>query len=145
MKSFRGISPLVAVVMLIAFTLLVAGILGGLVTQFAQEQRAVMQYCTGARVLVLSAVYTENTTTGMDNVIFSIQNFGDVDLTFNLLQTHLNGTVSKLPETIKVDANDVGQLAITGVDVDDTAEFTIQSQECSGAQDLIKSIDLKAI
>lgn len=143
MKSFKGISPLVAVVMLIAFTLLVAGMLGGLVTQFAQEQRSVIQYCTNARVMILSGVYT--TDSGMDDVILSIQNFGEADLTFNVLQTHTNGTVSKLPESIEIKASDVTQLTLENVLVSDTSEFTIQSEECAGAQDVIKSSSLKAI
>jgi len=139
MKSFRGISPLVAVVMLIAFTLLVAGILGGLVTQFAQEQRAIMQYCTGARVLLLSGIYSG------DKVTLSIQNFGDVELTFSVLQTHKNGTVSKLPETIMIGANEVDQLVLDNMVISDIVELTVQSQECAGAQDLIKASGLKAV
>lgn len=137
----KGISPLVAVVMLIAFTLLVAGILGGLITQFAQEQRAIVQFCTGARVLLLSAV--ENTQTNA--VTFSIHNFGDVDLTFDLLQTYANGTVDKLNDTIVIAAGAVGQLSTTEILLADAEEFTIQSQECAGAQDFIRASDVKQI
>lgn len=146
MKFLKGVSPLVAVVMLIAFTLLVAGILGGLITQFAQEQRAIIQYCTGARALLLSGVHAANDANpDLSDVTFSIHNFGDVDLTFNVLQTHLNGTVSKVPASIAIQAGDVGQLTITNKDLNASSEFTIQSQECAGAQDFIRVSDLKSV
>ncbi len=132
--------------MLIAFTLLVAGILGGLITQFAQEQRAIVQYCTGARVLLLSGVYKPNEGNPLfSDTTFSIHNFGDVDLTFNFLQTNVNGTVEKVPSSILVSAGDVGQLTLTAVDLNTTREYTIQSQECAGAQDFIRVADLKKV
>lgn len=144
MKHLRGLSPLIAVVMLIAFTLLVAGILGGLVTQFATEQRANIQYCTGARALILGGAKID-AGEGLHTGIINIHNFGDVDLTFSLLQTHANGTVTKLPGTTKIRAGDVDQVTIQNVNFTATTEFTVQSLECPGAQDLIRGTDFRAV
>ncbi|MBL7160839.1 MAG: hypothetical protein ISS93_03250 [Candidatus Aenigmarchaeota archaeon] len=141
----KGLSPLVAVVMLIAFTLLVAGILGGLVTQFAQEQRAQVQFCTGARALILRGAETTDESTGLSQVTLSIQNFGDVDLTFNVLHTHKNETVTKVNKTMEIKANDIGQLTIKDVDLSASNEFTIQSLECPGAQDNVRASELRSV
>ena len=145
MTSRKGISPLVAVVMLIAFTLLVAGILGSLVTQFAREQRDIFQYCTGARVLLLSGVENFDASSGLSNVTFSVQNFGNVDLIFNILQTYKNGTVTKVGGFNEIEAADVGQITIPNINVSDSAEFTIQAEECPGAQDFIRAASIKRI
>ena len=51
-KMMKGISPLVAVVMLIAFTLITAGILASFVTQLTETQRETAVTCSEARVML---------------------------------------------------------------------------------------------
>ena len=58
----KGISPLVAVIMLIAFTMIVAGILAGWATRFASEQRATLEKCVRANLIVKKAIFTTNAT-----------------------------------------------------------------------------------
>jgi len=70
----KGISPLIAVLMLIAFTLVVAGIVASYATQFAVSQRSLIEFCTGARVIVHSAVYSQSTGHTTVNVF----NFGSI-------------------------------------------------------------------
>ena len=83
----KGISPLVAVIMLIAFTLIIAGIIAGFVTQFAETQQEATQYCIDARVLLQRGVWTESSTdpwrTG--NLSLTIYNYGKVPLNFKVL------------------------------------------------------------
>lgn len=140
MKHRKGISPLVAVVMLIAFTLLVAGILGAMVTQFTQQQRASIQYCTGAKALILSGVYQ----TANSDLTLNIHNFGDVDLSFTVLLTAINGTVSKVAGDVLVPEQDIVQFTF-GTDLAQVQEVTIQSQECPGVQDLVRGDTVKVI
>lgn len=141
----KGVSPLVAVVMLIAFTLLVAGILGAMVTQFSQQQRAEIQYCTGAQAIIISGFYTAAANT----VTLNVHNSGDVNLSFTLFQTGADGAVVKVvptsPTPFEIGGNDIDQVVVdlgTGV-LSDVDEYTIQSLECSGVQDLIRVEDLK--
>lgn len=137
----KGISPLIAVVMLIAFTLLVAGILGAMVIQFSQQQRAEIQYCTGAKALLLSGAAVPGAT-GKD-LILNIHNFGDVDLTFSVLASYRNGTVQKIGSNVVVESAEVAQYVHPGVDLETAEEFTIQAEECQGVQDLIRSEDIR--
>lgn len=140
----KGISPLLAVVMLIAFTLLIAGIIGGLATQFAREQSTQIRYCSGARTIILSGAYRD-AGSGLSDVTLSVQNFGDVDLSFIVLQTYQNSTVVKLSNSLNIPAGEIQQITLQGIDISDTSQFTIQSKECSGAQDLIRTSDLRQI
>jgi hypothetical protein len=128
--------------MLIGFTLLVAGLIGGYVTQIAQQQGTMIRYCSGARILLLSGV--KSPSGQLSDVTFSIHNFGDVDLTLDLLQTYANGTVRKLPASQTIKAGEVGQMTVTGIDLSDASEFTVRSQECPGAADFISVTDLKS-
>ncbi len=143
--NFKGFSPLVAVVMLVGFTLLVTGILGSYLTQFAQEQRSLAQYCTGARIIILSGIYQDSPTQGLSDVTLSIHNFGDVELTLNVLETLATGVVMKASETATVGAGEVAQLKLEGLEIANVTEFTVQSQTCAGAQDFIKVSDMKKV
>jgi len=57
----KGISPLIAVIMLIAFTMIVAGILAGWATTFVTQQREELQFCARAQLLIQNANYNATT------------------------------------------------------------------------------------
>lgn len=142
--NLKGISPLVAVVMLIAFTLVVAGILGSLATQFATDQRQKIQYCTGARILILNGVY-RNAAGGLEDVTLNVHNFGDVDLTVDVLETQKNGTATKRVDGVLIKGGEIGQVTVPDLDVQKSDQFTIQSKECPGAQDLLRAENLRDV
>ena len=84
--KLKAISPLVAVIMLIAFMLIIAGIIAGFVTQFAETQQRATQYCLDARVLLQRGIWTEDiggSTTG--NLSLTIYNYGEMPLNFQAL------------------------------------------------------------
>jgi flagellin-like protein len=138
----KGISPLVAVVTLIVFTLVVTGIIASWATQFAQQQRSAMEFCTDARVILLSGVYTDDGGTG--NITLNIHNYGTVDLDFIVFGTFTNGAINKVGEA-QIAAGDIGQFYYYDVDITTVDQFTVQADKCPGAQDLIKANDIKTI
>jgi len=142
--KLKGVSPLVAVVMLIAFTLLIAGILGAMVTQFSQQQRANIQYCSGAKAMILSGFYTSS----VNSITLNIHNFGDVQLSFTVFQTGTDGTAKKVNTAdVEIGANEISQFTYTltgGDTISDIDEVTMQSKECVGVQDLVRGEDLKS-
>ena len=144
MKNRKAVSPLVAMVMLIGVTLLIAGILGTFATQFAVQQRQQIQYCTGARVLLLSGA-AQSVGEELSDVTLNVQNFGDVDLTFDLLETFANGTVLRIREDIAISAGEIEQIMLDDTDLSLAEEFTIRSLECAGAQDLIRVEDIRIV
>ena len=141
MHSRKGISPLVAVIMLIAFTLVVAGVVASWATTFANSQREDLQFCTNARVLVYRGDYVPATNT----LTLQVYNNGRVDLDLDAWTTYDNGTVAKHPAGMNITAGDIKPLAFTGVDGTLLEEATVQSRRCQGTQDLIKAVDIYGI
>ena len=136
----KGISPLVAVIMLIAFTLVVAGILAGWATQFAQEQQRGIQYCTDASAMILSGVFNDDS----DNITLYVHNYGKVDLTFNTLLSYQNGSVKIHSGTTEIKAGDIGTIILSdNADFADISEITVQSERCPGAQDFLERRNIK--
>ena len=88
-KTLKGISPLVAEIMLIAFTLIVAGILAGWATQFAQSQRRAVEFCADARLLLRSGDYNSAT----DTLTLVAYNYGRVPLELTILLDYSNRTL----------------------------------------------------
>ena len=142
MKSKRkGISPLVAVIMLIAFTMIVAGILAGWATRFATEQRTMLEKCVRADIMLRTAVY--DTSTG--NLTLMLYNAGTVPIKdFQVLVSYdENGPM--IPSTWDIrttlSANTfetfVHNLTDSNIDY-----IEIRSVECPGAQDLIRGFDV---
>jgi flagellin-like protein len=129
-KAFKGVSPLVAVITLIAFTLIIAGFLANWATQFTQRQTQQIQYCLGAEAIIQGATYD----TGTLNLY--VNNRGDVDLNFDILLTYDDGSVEKPSGTFAVDAGELATFAVSSVPSNLT-EATIQSQECRSAQDFV--------
>lgn len=144
-KKLKGISPLVAVIMLIAFTLIVAGILAGWATQFAQTQKRTIEYCADARVLLQRGRYDS----ASQNLTLVVYNYGRVPLDLIVLLNYENITLhptetERYPGTLNVSAGDIEAFTIPDV-TDDLYEVTIQSTSCPGTQDLLREIDISGL
>ena len=133
----KGISPLVAVILLIAFTLVVAGVVASWATTFAQSQRREIQFCTDARLLIYRADYV-----GGSNGTLSLQilNNGKADLTVFALLTYNNGSVFKDSSQANISKEQIGTLAIPTTN--QLSDVTVKSTRCEGAQDFIRNSDV---
>jgi flagellin-like protein len=137
----KGISPLIAVIMLIAFTMIVAGILAGWATQFVTQSRSELQFCARAQLLVQRAYYDEQSS----NLTLALFNTGDVPLKgFVVRLTYENESiVSNKFETMNISYQDI---EIVTLPTDDTLkQVVVQSLECRGAQDLVGRYDIQGL
>lgn len=129
----KGISPLVAVIMLIAFTLIVAGILAGWATQFAQTQRRAIEYCVDAGIAVERATYNASNET----LFLFVYNNGRVPLEVNILLSYTNITlhpegIEQYPGTFNTTAGTFHSFNLQNI-TSDLEEVTIRSIQCPGA------------
>jgi len=154
----KGISPLVAVIMLIAFTLIIAGIIAGFVTQFAETQQRATQYCLDARVLLQRGIWreTSNTPYKTGNLTLTIYNYGKMPLNFQVLLRYSNTTrhpkgIEIYNQTFNVSDGEI-EIAVLQNVSDDLQDVTVKSTrcdppcyECPAAQDLLRYIDIKGL
>lgn len=142
MKSKRkGISPLVAVIMLIAFTMIVAGILAGWATRFATDQRNMLEQCVRASLLIRTAVYE----TATSNITLMLHNPGTVSLKDFQVQVTYDENGPLIPSTWDIKstmaANSfqtyIHNLSDTNID-----RVEVRSIECPGAYDLMIGDDI---
>lgn len=139
----KGISPLIAVIMLIAFALVVSGIFYSWVFQFTQSHREELQICSKAKIAVQDSYY--NNATGNINIM--VYNTGTVSLKgFVVL---VSSTGANDPRVIRdfldkdIDAEDIGLLPVP---YDANIEsIAIQSIECKNAQDMVKIYDVEGL
>jgi flagellin-like protein len=140
-RKSKGISPLVAVIMLIAFTMIVAGILAGWATRFATEQRSMLERCVRANLVIKKAIY-DNIN---GNLSLMLYNAGTVPLNDFQVQVTYDENGPPLPSTWNIDAT-LGansyetfthNLTNTSVDF-----VEVKSVECQGAYDLIRGYDI---
>jgi len=151
--KFKGISPLVATIMLIAFTLIIAGIISAFVVNFTETQQTQIKSCVDAKVLLQRATYD----TTLRNLTLTIYNYGRVDLRFQAILSYSNTTVHKTNATqIYNGTVDVAAGKIVVFDVQDVETdldtVTIKSarcdkpcSECPGAQDFLRYTDIKGL
>ncbi len=137
----KGISPLIAVIMLIAFTMIVAGILAGWATQFVTQSRSELQFCARAQLLIQRA-YFENASNQLTLALF---NTGDVPLSgfaVRLLYQNQSITSTKF-ESMNISYQDIKTVTLV---TDDTLEqVVVQSLECRGAQDMVGRYDVQGL
>jgi flagellin-like protein len=126
----KGVSPLVAVITLIAFTLIIAGFLANWATQFTTRQTQQIQLCLGAEAIIQGATYDNG------DLNLYVNNRGDVDLTFDVILKYSDGSVEKAPDSYEIAAGDLDTISLTGVP-DTLTEVSIESQECKSAQDFV--------
>lgn len=127
----KGVSPLVAVITLIAFTLIIAGFLANWATTFTTRQTQQIQLCLGAEAIIQGATYDS----GTQELSLYVNNRGDLDLTFDVILTYSDGAPIK-DGPHNVDAGDLGTITLTGV-TDTLTEASIESRECRSAQDFV--------
>ncbi len=140
-KAFKGLSPLVAVIVLIGITLIVAGIVATYTQQLTQRQFSTVAECSQGKVIIQGATYNDAT----DTLNLFVYNYGRINLTFNTLLTKLDGSVTKVTTTNFAPAGEITTFTIGSV-ANDLREATIQSAECQGAiQDLIPSTFIKGM
>ena len=123
---------MIAVIMLIAFTMIVAGILAGWATQFVQTQRSELQFCSKAQILIQRAYFD-----GSDTLTLAVYNTGSVPLKgYSVILTYANQSISTYKEeNTTIDYQEIGNIV---VNTDDTlSEVVVQSLQCRGAQDLV--------
>ncbi|MBU1977461.1 MAG: hypothetical protein KKA62_05920 [Nanoarchaeota archaeon] len=134
----KGVSPLIAVIMLIAVTMIVAGIVVTWAEQFASRQRTNIELCSEARAVVQGGSYNAGTL----NLI--VQNTGKVDLTFSVFFTYKNDSVSKYPNDLSLTAQNIDTFSFNEIG-DNLQEVTVQSNECPGVQDLLQYFYIKGL
>jgi flagellin-like protein len=138
-RKSKGISPLVAVIMLIAFTMIVAGILAGWATRFATEQRSILEKCVRANVVIKRATYANG------NLSMMLFNAGTVPLTNFQVQVTYDNQGPAMPstwtiyDTVESNAFETFTHNVTNTSMD---FVEIRSVECQGAYDLIRSYDI---
>jgi flagellin-like protein len=139
----KGISPLIAVIMLIAFTMIVAGILAGWATTFVTQQREELQFCAKAQLLIQNANYNDTTK----NLTIALFNTGDVPLRgFVARLTYANNTVASYRpglEELVIESQDIKTATVPTND--NLEKVVIQSLQCRGAQDLIGKYDIRGL
>lgn len=140
-QKVKGISPLVAVIMLIAFTMVVAGILASWASQFALTQRAQIQTCSGAYIFLQHGVYY-NSTNILDLIVW---NNGDVPLSgFTVLVTHTNDSASSHAQTINISSGAIETISVENLG-SDIKQVVVRSDECRGAQDMLLKYNIKGL
>ena len=132
MVNRKGVSPLIAVIVLIAFTLIVAGMLATWASRFARETLPTTE-CFNIDVIIQGATYDSPTST----LNLYVKNRGTIQLTFDTLIKYQNGTITQAGQSYTVDANQLRTFTFTGIS-NTVDEVTIQSQECTNVQDLIR-------
>ena len=132
MVNRKGVSPLIAVIVLIAFTLIVAGMLATWASRFARETLPTTE-CFNIDVIIQGATYDSPTST----LNLYVKNRGTIQLTFDTLIKYQNGTIAQAGQSYTVDANQLRTFTFTGIS-NTVDEVTIQSQECTNVQDLIR-------
>lgn len=137
----KGISPLIAVIMLIAFTMIVAGILAGWATQFVTQSRSELQFCGRAQLLIQRAYYDDVT----QDLTLNLFNTGDVPLRgFAVRLNYENGSVESIKfESLNISYQDIETVTV----LTDTTlqQVVVQSLQCRGAQDLIGRYDIQGL
>ncbi len=136
----KGISPLIAVILLIAFTMVVAGILAAWATQFVRVRQSEFVKCSDARILIQSSYY--DTTSGA--LYTNVFNNGKVDMQgFTFIVTLENSTVISDNSNTTIVAGGVGTFNITTPD--NVKEVSVRSRQCQGAQDSIGKYYIQGI
>jgi flagellin-like protein len=139
MARMKAISPLIAVIMLIAFTMIIAGILATWTTNFATRQRVQIEFCSDAGAYIQGGTYDSGT---LNLVVF---NNGKVPLNFIGILSYKNGTVVRYASTLdNVTASSIRTFTMNGVGPD-LDQATIQSKECTGVQDLLYSRNIRGM
>ncbi|NOX71238.1 MAG: hypothetical protein GXO64_00880 [Candidatus Micrarchaeota archaeon] len=136
----KAISPLISVILLIAFTMVVAGILAAWATQFVKVSQSEFVKCADARLLIQSSFYDTNSETLYANVF----NNGKIDMDgFSFIVTLDNGSVISNTSTVTLQVGTVGSFEMKTPS--NIREISIRSMQCQGAQDSIGKYYIQGI
>ncbi len=145
-RNKKGISPLVAVIMLIAFTMIVAGILAGWATRFATEQRSMLEKCVRANLVIKKAVFdSAQNPDSSYNMTIMLYNAGTVPLKDFQAQVTYDENGPAIPETWTISGTLSANAFETFVHnvTDSNIEYIeVRSVECQGAYDLLRGYDI---
>jgi flagellin-like protein len=137
----KGISPLISVIMLIAFALIVSGIVINWGISFAETKRTEIQFCSKTQIIMERTYYSQ----GNINVI--VRNIGRVPLAgFNVLLFYSNGTVESSGN--RYDGYGVGENEIITLRMSswpDLEKVMVQSKQCKEAQDLVLAHEISGL
>jgi len=117
----KGISPLVAAVILIAATMSIAGILTFWATGFVRERLTSVEnttdesQCIAAQFRLYSGIFDNSTSPGTMYLILENQRSIDLRLT-NLYLFYPNGVLRDFPLTENLEGNKLKSFNVTGVD-----------------------------
>lgn len=148
----KGISPLIAAVLLIAFTMAVAAILTAFVTQYTRDttgsvgnesQRLIE--CSQARITILSAVFNATQPSGAGTSYLwlnvTVENRAQGNLTgftisaFDTADTFIG---SKSFDSVTIEGANIKKFNISNDTIEEDpalSEVRIRSQRCDNAQD----------
>jgi flagellin-like protein len=137
----RGISPLIATIMLIAFVLVVSGIFYGWVSQFTYSEREEFQKCSKAQILTQRAYYSEDA----ESINIVVQNTGSVPLKgfTALVSTERSVSADNSFSAKEVVPGGIGLFPVkyeSGI-----RTLVVQSVECRNAQDMISVYDVEGL
>lgn len=135
----KGISPLIAVIVLIAITLIIAGVLASWATQFAQQQRRMFEQCINARMVIRSIGYNNDT----GQLMIGVHNLGSIPLTLVTIIEYQNGTLYKLENATSIGVGDVKNIYVDTPS--NIKEVTMQSQECAGVADFFTRENIEGL
>ncbi len=128
----KGISPLIAVIMLIGLVMIVAGIFATFTQNLAMNQIQSVRFCSEASASIYPSTSFDSLSGDLNLIIY---NSGKRDLDFIVFFTYDNKTVEKYGSTVSVASQDIATQSITGLP-DNLEQVTIQSTDCPGVQDL---------
>ena len=136
----KGVSPLIATIILIAFTLVVAGLVAGWVTQFATQQRETFSQCAEARLLIRGGVFNPSTS----GLSLTVDNYGKQDLGFKVLLENKDGTITTPTPIYNLTKGFIQSFSIAGVS-GNLKMVSIRSEQCPGAQDTLSAVYIKGL
>jgi flagellin-like protein len=130
--GMKGLSPLIAVIMLIGFTMVVAGMLAIWTQSFARDQITNVRFCSEAAASIYPSTSFDSLSGNLNLLVY---NSGSRDLEFIVFLTYQNGTVQRYASTVTAPSQDIATFPITGIS-GSLDQVTIQSTACPGIQDL---------
>ncbi len=133
----KGISPLIAAVLLIAFTMAVAAILTAFVTTYTQEttsevgnQSSELVQCAQANIDILGV----NDSSGANPLNVTYQNIGRIDLSDGFVVTAFDSSDSFIGSASNTDSLNQGSVGSDVVSFSGTADqIRVRSIQCPEA------------
>jgi len=137
----KGISPLVATIMLIALALAVSGIFFSWLSQFTYSNRQELQTCSKARIALQKAYYVPDA----DNITLLVYNNGDIPLRGFSIVISYSSTSEAVKDFL---ATEIGKGETAPLRLkyrENIRTILVQSAECRNAQDMVNVHDVQGL